>query len=167
MSQRSRRWAHEMPTLIGCRRNRRSGSLRCEESFWRPLLSSDQVALESHSESRRLAAYQIEGPYDKCMDWCLLSDPADYYMAARRWKQERWRDCGAKEGKPGVPVRKQAHVYVYMCIVIYIYIHTEITGGESERERERESERGSEGGRTPDSDLSIPDDIILRVFFVT
>ncbi|CAJ1353556.1 unnamed protein product, partial [Effrenium voratum] len=31
-----------------------------------------------------LAAYQIEGPYDKCMDWCLLSDPADYYMALVR-----------------------------------------------------------------------------------
>ena len=32
----------------------------------------------------RLGPYEIEGPYDKCMDWCLRGDPAEYYLAPWR-----------------------------------------------------------------------------------
>lgn len=35
-----------------------------------------------------LKAYEIEGPYDKCMDWCLRGDPAEYYLVLIR--------CGAR-----------------------------------------------------------------------
>jgi len=31
-----------------------------------------------------LDAYLIEGPYDKCMDWCLRSSPVEYYLALVR-----------------------------------------------------------------------------------
>lgn len=31
-----------------------------------------------------LAAYAIEGPYDKCMDWTLRGSPAEYYLALVR-----------------------------------------------------------------------------------
>lgn len=27
-----------------------------------------------------LKPYEIEGPYDKCMDWCLRGDPKEYYL---------------------------------------------------------------------------------------
>eukprot|EP00442_Polarella_glacialis_P045907 CAMPEP_0115150436 /NCGR_PEP_ID=MMETSP0227-20121206/65045_1 /TAXON_ID=89957 /ORGANISM="Polarella glacialis, Strain CCMP 1383" /LENGTH=621 /DNA_ID=CAMNT_0002560815 /DNA_START=66 /DNA_END=1931 /DNA_ORIENTATION=- len=49
----------------------------------------------------QLAAFEIEGPYDKCMDWTLRGEPAEYYMALVR--------CGArmaglaKSGKFGDP----------------------------------------------------------------
>lgn len=36
----------------------------------------------------RLQPFEIEGPYDKCMDWCLRGEPKEYYMALVR--------CGAK-----------------------------------------------------------------------
>mmetsp|Transcript_20043 Transcript_20043/g.37693 ORF Transcript_20043/g.37693 Transcript_20043/m.37693 type:complete len:356 (+) Transcript_20043:50-1117(+) len=32
----------------------------------------------------KLKPFQIEGPYDKCMDWCLRGDPAEYYLALLR-----------------------------------------------------------------------------------
>lgn len=33
---------------------------------------------------QRLRPYEVEGPYDKCMDWCLRGDPAEYYLALVR-----------------------------------------------------------------------------------
>ncbi|CAK9109013.1 Uncharacterized protein SCF082_LOCUS50671 [Durusdinium trenchii] len=36
----------------------------------------------------QLEALEIEGPYDKCMDWCLRGEPKDYYMTLVR--------CGAR-----------------------------------------------------------------------
>eukprot|EP00913_Durusdinium_trenchii_P032724 g30632.t1 len=35
-------------------------------------------------KKEQLKAYEIEGPYDKCMDWCLRGDPAEYYLALIR-----------------------------------------------------------------------------------
>jgi len=45
----------------------------------------------------QLQPFEIEGPYDKCMDWCLRGDPKEYYMALVH--------CGARMaglGKAGI-----------------------------------------------------------------
>lgn len=49
-----------------------------------------------------LAPYMIEGPYDKCMDWCLRGSPIEYYMALVRAGA---RMAGLhKAGKMGDPI---------------------------------------------------------------
>jgi len=75
------------------------GDISNETSNW--ILITEQVPFHDPSPSdfagktrntpkQQLAPYQIEGPYDKCMDWTLRGDPAEYYLALVR--------CGTRMG---------------------------------------------------------------------
>lgn len=66
------------------------GDISNETSNW--ILITEQVPFHNpepldflgktkNAAPRRLEPFQIEGPYDKCMDWTLLGDPAEYYFA--------------------------------------------------------------------------------------
>eukprot|EP00933_Yihiella_yeosuensis_P075883 TRINITY_DN8543_c0_g1_i1.p1 TRINITY_DN8543_c0_g1~~TRINITY_DN8543_c0_g1_i1.p1 ORF type:complete len:626 (+),score=125.16 TRINITY_DN8543_c0_g1_i1:98-1975(+) len=92
------------------------GDISNETSNW--ILITERVGFKSsqpldfagitvNDKKEQLAPYEVEGPYDKCMDWTLLGDPSEYYLALVR--------CGArmaglaKSGKFGDPAVLAKH----------------------------------------------------------
>lgn len=92
------------------------GDISNETSNW--ILITEQVPFEKNEAldfagvtkgqpKELLKPFQIEGPYDKCMDWTLLGDARDYYLALIK--------CGArmaglaKAGKFGDPAVVALH----------------------------------------------------------
>lgn len=83
------------------------------------IIITEQVKFHKHSEALDFAGvtrcekkellepFQIEGPYDKCMDWTLLGDARDYYFALVKCGA-RMAGC-AKAGKFGDPAVVALH----------------------------------------------------------
>ncbi|CAE7845188.1 unnamed protein product [Symbiodinium microadriaticum] len=73
------------------------GDISNETSNWILITESvpfkDPKRLDFEGKTRgdpkeQLKPFEIEGPYDKCMDWCLRGTPSEYYMALVK--------CGAR-----------------------------------------------------------------------
>jgi len=73
------------------------GDISNETSNWILITESvpfkDPKRLDFEGKTRgdpkeQLKPFEIEGPYDKCMDWCLRGPPSEYYMALVK--------CGAR-----------------------------------------------------------------------